>query len=158
MHTDRIMRLADIIERSTGRFDMGEWQTCIAGYCKRHLVKVVGSAEEATRIRRAAATPRPLNVTDVALGINGSAADLYSAGAAGRHRFNRRHAAKVPRHLAATGEVDWVNPTATPEPTAEERKVRGLFARILTRVKRNERTVRRLEREANAAAREPTAA
>lgn len=170
MHTERILKLAGIIESRTGeRFDMISWNNCIAGFAVRHANELVDEAE-AVRLRRRygiiayADLERPgqghvAGMGAELLGLPGWGEGLFTAGFETReqnevrraHIKDRAHWVKVLRHLAATGQIEIVNPVKGVAPVPVIRQP-NLFKRILARVARNERTIRNLEMAANKAA------
>ncbi len=157
MHKGRILRLADIIEREgAGNFHMCDWNACIAGYCNRYMHVVVGDMDEATRIiaKHGDSGSRPATAA-LGLECNFARTWLFAAGAEippsqycalAKNYSNHLHAAKVLRHFAETGKVDWT--LTAPKPKIR-RTVRAMKKNIMRSVARQAKTIRAMERDAN---------
>jgi hypothetical protein len=88
IYTERLLRVADRIERST-TFNMGNWHECICGNIMREMGQEMGAGST-----YAAAEFIGVDFT------NGN--KLWS----GPH-CTAKQAAKMLRHLAVTGEINW---------------------------------------------------
>lgn len=90
------LAFADILENSPDlEFDMSSWHFCICG----HINKVLGKSRFVHE--------RVLEAPAEFLGIDISRAQQLFQPGKFYYTYSAKQAAKVLRHLAATGDVDW---------------------------------------------------